>query len=87
MLSSIKKGKSAELCNKEAQLGAQSSLCIQCSGNMEFAPTRKVTKLTLRLQRDQVSDVCVKKNKYTPPRITVRLDSECDQRLRMCHEF
>lgn len=57
VLASIKKGKSAQLCNKEAQLGAQSSLCIQCSGNMEFAPTRKVTKLTLRLQRDQVSDV------------------------------
>lgn len=30
--------------------------------------------------------MCVEKNKYTPPRITVRLGSDRDQRLRMCHE-
>lgn len=30
--------------------------------------------------------MCVKKNKYTHP-VTVRLDSECDQRLRMFMSF
>lgn len=64
-LVNTEKRKSAQLCDKEPQLGPQSALWFQCSRNMEFAPNRKVTKLTLRVQRDQVSNVCGKKNLFS----------------------
>lgn len=59
----------------KTQLGIQSALCFQCSGNMEFAPSRKVTKLFLRLQRTRCV-MCREKNKSFLIGVTKRLGSD-----------
>lgn len=84
-LSASKKGKSAQLCGKGTWRSAQSSLCFHCSGNIEFAPSRKGTKLPLKYKGTRW-EMCGEKNKIFLTRITIRLGSDQGQRSKICQE-
>lgn len=55
-----------------------------CSSNKEFVPSRKVAKLSLKFQRDQVSDVWEKKTFLNG--VTITLGCDWGQRPRMRQE-